>query len=91
MSKIQNDEMMGYVTEETRKLAVKLVLKKGIPLDVVLAAMHAHTIAAVAEAYGGTMAAAAARQAADRVQDMPSRETYDRIATLASVPPAGTA
>lgn len=37
------DELMEIVTDETRKLAVELVLRKGIPIHIVLAGMHAHT------------------------------------------------
>ena len=39
----KQDELMGIVIDETRKLAIDLVRSKGIPLQVVLAGMHAHT------------------------------------------------
>lgn len=39
----KQDELMGIVINETRKLAIDLVRSKGIPLQVVLAGMHAQT------------------------------------------------
>lgn len=91
MTEKKHDEMMEMVNEATRKLAVELVLAHGLPLQIVLAAMHAHTIGAIAEAYGGPMAALAARQAAERVENLPSRKAYEKIVALATVSPAGRA
>lgn len=91
MTEKKHGEMMEVVNEATRKLAVELVLAHGVPLQIVLAAMHAHTVAAIAETYGGPMAALAARQAAERVEHLPSREAYERAFPLATATPAGRA
>ncbi|MFD1193346.1 hypothetical protein ACFQ3C_01510 [Seohaeicola saemankumensis] len=91
MSTEKHHELVEIVNEEVRKLAIELMLKNGIPMHVVLAAMHAHTIGAIAETYGGPMAAMAARQAAERVENLPSRKAYEKIVALATVGPAGRA
>ena len=91
MTEKNHDEMMKMVSAATRNLAVELVLARGVPLQIVLAAMHAHTVGAIAEAYGGPMAALASRQAAERVEHLPSREAYERAFPLATATPAGRA
>lgn len=91
MTEKKHDEMMEIVNDATEKLAIELVLTSGIPLQIVLAAMHAHTIGAIAATYGGPMAALASRQAAERVEHLPSRESYKRAFALATVAPAGRA
>ncbi len=91
MTEKNHDEMMEIVNDATEKLAIELVLSKGIPMQIVLAAMHAHTIGAIAATYGGPMAALASRQAAERVEHMPSREAYERAVPLATATPAGRA
>lgn len=77
----------NWVAEAVHTLLADIEDATGWPPSVILSGAHALIISELALALGGRMAAAMARQSADRVCDLPSRKPY----SLADAPPVGRA
>lgn len=86
MTENNQDEMRRHVRSACRKLMADLVEGDGIPLEIVLTGIHCEAIAGTVDAFGGRMASQVSRRAAECVEHIPSRESYELTFSLPPAP-----
>ncbi len=82
-----DDEQIELIAASVRNVAQHLHYFNGIPAPLILAVMHAEVIAMIATTYGGAQAAQSARNAAEKVEGLPSYADCP----LAAMQPVGRA
>lgn len=86
MADKNHDERLQCVRSRCRALIADLVGTESIPLEIVLTGLHCEAMAATVETFGGRMASQMSRRAAECVEHMPSRESYELTFSLPPAP-----